>query len=149
MHKFLQTRERGALIVNADYRPLNSPGEPAFDWLTYPELQKTMDRTLQESVAFYDPSVLVVIFVFLPSKSGNSLAIWRRKIPIPNGVRLAYQAQITQAVAALSRDYVVHVDEYVVSAGMIFVQLTICTRIPPKTPPPPKKRKWWKLWLSS
>jgi len=133
LHKFLQTRERGALVVNADYRPPNSPGEPAFDWLTYPELQKTMDRTLQESVAFYDPFVLVVIFVFLPSKSGNSLAIWRRKIAIPNSVRLAYQAQITQAIAGLSRDYVVHVDE-----------------IPSKAPPPPpKKRKWWKLWLSS
>lgn len=108
-----------------------------------------MDRTLQESVAFYDPAVQVVVFVFLPSKSGNSLAIWRRRIAIPNSVRLAYQAQITQAMAAVSRDYVVHVDEYVVSTRMIFVYLTICTRISPKTPPPPKKRKWWKLWLSS
>lgn len=136
LHKFLQTRERGALIVNADYRPSKSPNEPAFDWLTYPELQKTMDRTLQESVAYYDPSVLVVVFVFLPSKSGNSLAIWRRKIAVPNNVRLAYQAQITQAIAALGRDYAVHVDEMP----------------PPKTEPPnppPKKRKWWKLWLST
>ncbi|OAX39767.1 hypothetical protein K503DRAFT_688936 [Rhizopogon vinicolor AM-OR11-026] len=135
LHKFLQTRERGALVVNADYRPLDSPNEPAFDWLTYPELQKTMDRTLQESVAFYDPSVLVVVFVFLPSKSGNSLAIWRRKIAVPNPVRLAYQAQITQAIDALNRDYVVHVDE-------------IRPKPQPGPAPAPKKRKWWKLWLS-
>jgi hypothetical protein len=136
LHKFLQTRERGALVVNADYRPSKSPNEPAFDWLTYPELQKTMDRTLQESVAFYDPSALVVVFVFLPSKSGNSLAIWRRKIAVPSSVRLAYQAQITQAIDSLSRDYSVYVDEIP----------------PPKSEPPnppPKKRKWWKLWLST
>ncbi|KAG1907454.1 uncharacterized protein F5891DRAFT_1001842 [Suillus fuscotomentosus] len=135
LQKFLQTRERGALIVNADYRPSKSPNEPAFDWLTYPELQKTMDRTLQESVAFYDPSALVVVFVFLPSKSGNSLAIWRRKIAVPSSVRLAYQAQITQAIDSLHRDYSVYVDE-----------------IPPpksEAPSPPKKRKWWKLWLST
>ncbi|KAG1815315.1 hypothetical protein EV424DRAFT_1113421 [Suillus variegatus] len=135
LQKFLQTRERGALIVNADYRPSKSPNEPAFDWLTYPELQKTMDRTLQESVAFYDPSALVVVFVFLPSKSGNSLAIWRRKIAVPSSVRLAYQAQITQALNSLHRDYSVYVDE-----------------IPPpksEAPSPPKKRKWWKLWLST
>lgn len=136
LHKFLQTRERGALIVNADYRPSKSPNEPAFDWLTFPELQKTMDRTLQESVAFYDPSALVVVFVFLPSKSGKSLAIWRRKIAVPSNVRLAYQAQITQAIDSLSRDYSVYVDEIP----------------PPKSEPPsppPKKRKWWKLWLST
>ncbi|KAG1874694.1 hypothetical protein DFJ58DRAFT_650454 [Suillus subalutaceus] len=135
LHKFLQTRERGALVVNADYRPSKSPSEPAFDWLTYPELQKTMDRTLQESVAFYDPAALVIVFVFLPSKSGNSLAIWRRKIAVPSSVRLAYQAQITQAIDSLNRDYPVFVDE-----------------IPPKSgppSPPPKKRKWWKLWLST
>ncbi|KAG1853213.1 hypothetical protein C8R48DRAFT_341555 [Suillus tomentosus] len=135
LQKFLQTRERGALIVNADYRPSKSPNEPAFDWLTYPELQKTMDRTLQESVAFYNPSALVVVFVFLPSKSGNSLAIWRRKIAVPSSVRLAYQAQITQALESLHGDYSVYVDE-----------------IPPpksEAPSPPKKRKWWKLWLST
>lgn len=137
LHKFLQTRERGALIVNADYRPSKSPNEPAFDWLTYPELQKTMDRTLQESVASYDPSALVVVFVFLPSKSGNSLAMWRRKIAVPSNVRLAYQAQITQAIASLTRDYSVHVDEIPPPKA----------ELPPS--PPPKKRKWWKLWLSA
>ncbi|KAH7916157.1 hypothetical protein BJ138DRAFT_996395 [Hygrophoropsis aurantiaca] len=134
LHKFLQTRERGALVVNADYRPSHSPNEPAFDWLTYDQLQPTMDRTLQESVAFYDPAIQVVVFVFLPSPSGNSLAIWRRKLSVPNNVRLAYQAQITQAIAALQRDYVVHVDEIVPKPD------------PAALAPPPKKRKWWKFW---
>lgn len=71
-----------------------------------------MDKVLQESVAFYDPAVQVIVFVFLPSQSGNSMAIWRRKVAVPNNMRLAYQPQITQALAALRKDYVVHVDEY-------------------------------------
>ncbi|KAG1755968.1 hypothetical protein EDB19DRAFT_1624889 [Suillus lakei] len=134
LHKFLQTRERGALIVNANFQPSESPNEPAFDWLTYPELQKTMDRTLQESVAFYDPSALVVVFVFLPSKSGKSLAIWRRKIAVPSNVRLAYQAQITQAIDSLKRDYEIHVDEYVTLAGLNFDRLTFVTGYLPLNP---------------
>jgi hypothetical protein len=112
LHKFLQTRERGALIVNADYRPDKHPDEPAFDWLTFDQLQLTMDQILQESVAFYDPYVHVIVFVFLPSQSGNSMAIWRRKIAVPNNLRLAYQAHIKQAMAALRKDYILHVDEY-------------------------------------
>lgn len=128
--------------MNADYRPSKSPNEPAFDWLTYPELQKTMDRTLQESVAFYDPSALVVVFVFLPSKSGNSLAIWRRKIAVPSSVRLAYQAQITQALNSLHRDYSVYVDEYVaLLAVLVFVQLTSVIGYLPPNPKLPALRR--------
>lgn len=99
--------------MNADYRPEKHSDEPAFDWLTFDQLQSTMDRVLQESVAFYDPYVHVIVFVFLPSKSGNSMAIWRRKIAVPNNLRLAYQAHIKQAMAALRKEYILHVDEYV------------------------------------
>jgi hypothetical protein len=70
-----------------------------------------MDKIFQESVAFYDPAVQVVVFVFLPSKSGNSIAVWRRKINVPNNLRLAYQDQIYVAMRALRKEYVVHVDE--------------------------------------
>ncbi|KZP12084.1 hypothetical protein FIBSPDRAFT_755480 [Athelia psychrophila] len=111
LHKFLQSRERGALFVNADYRPTESPNEPAFDWLTFEELQPTRDQILQESVAYYDPAVYVIVFVFLPSESGNSMAIWRRKIVVPNNVRLTFQPQIKQTLAALRKKYVLHVDE--------------------------------------
>jgi len=74
-----------------------------------------MDRILQESVVFYDPAVQVIVFVFLPSKSGNSVAMWRRKIKVPNNTRLMLQAEITLAIASLRKEkhYVVHVDEYV------------------------------------
>ena len=115
LHKFLQSRERGALVANADFRPNKSKNEPAFDWLTFDQLQLTRDRILQESVAFYDPAVQVIVFVFLPSKSGNSMAMWRRKIKVPNNLRLTYQREITLALATLrkEKDYIVHVDEYV------------------------------------
>jgi len=81
--------------------------------LTFDQLQASKDRTLQESVAFYDPAIQVIVFVYLPSQSGNSVAIWRRKIIVPNNVRLVLQAEINVAMAALrrERDYVVHVDE--------------------------------------
>jgi hypothetical protein len=74
-----------------------------------------MDRTLQESAAFYDPAKQVIVFVVLPSRSGNSVAIWRRKISITYNLRLTYQREINIALAALrkEKDYVVHVDECV------------------------------------
>ncbi|KAH8118350.1 hypothetical protein DFH11DRAFT_1540546 [Phellopilus nigrolimitatus] len=109
--KFLQSRERGALFVNADYRPPTSPTEPAFDWLTFDEIQPSMDRTLQESLAFYEPSTQVLVFVFLLSKSQNSMAIWRRKLPLPNNLRLTYGPQIAQATAGLKKKYPIHIDE--------------------------------------
>ncbi|KIJ70349.1 hypothetical protein HYDPIDRAFT_79098 [Hydnomerulius pinastri MD-312] len=138
LQKFLHTRERGALIVNADYRPAHSPNEPAFDWVTWEQIQPTMDRILQESVGYYNPAIHIIVLVLLPSPSGNSVAIWRRKIPIPNNIRLAYQAQITQAIASLRKEYPVLVDE-----------LPSPLEDAPPPPPPKKKRKWYKLWLST
>lgn len=72
-----------------------------------------MDRTLQESVAFYDPAVQVIVFVFLPSHSGNSMAMWRRKVNVPNNTRLMLQHEINLAMVGLRRqkDYIVYVDE--------------------------------------
>jgi len=70
-----------------------------------------MDKILQESVVCYDPAVQVIVFVFLPSKSGNSIAVWRRKIAVPNNVRLTFQDEIYVAKQGLKKDYVVHVDE--------------------------------------
>jgi hypothetical protein len=91
------------------------PSQPVFDWLTFDQLQGTMDKVMQESVVFYNPAAQVIVFVLLPSKSGNSVAMWRRKIRIPNNTRLMYQQHITQALAGLKKemDYVVYVDRYV------------------------------------
>jgi hypothetical protein len=110
LNKFLQTRERGALFINASYDNASGNG-PTLDWLIYEDVVETRDRLLQESVGFYDPSMQVIVFVFLPSKSGNSLAMWRRKVAVPNSVRLAHLREIDLAKAALRRDYPVFVDE--------------------------------------
>lgn len=91
----------------------HNPQEPALDWLTFKELQGTMDKTLQESVAFYDPSTHVMVFVYLPSESGNSIAIWRLKINVPDKTRSKYQAEIAAITKILPKhaEYVVIVDE--------------------------------------
>jgi hypothetical protein len=134
LKKFLQTGERGALFVNADFRPHQSPEEPAFDWLPLDHLKDTLDKILQESVAFYDPATQVIVFVFLLSKTGNSMAIWRRKIPVAEGFRAMYAETIDETIANLPADYPVYVDE-----------------LPSKTKPTKQrrvlsKRKWWKPW---
>lgn len=124
LHRFLQSQERGALFVNADYRSPKNPNEPAFDWLTFDQLQKTRDKILQESVAFYDPAAQVIVFIFLPSPSGNSVAVWRRRINVPNNIRLMLQDEINLVFTGLRKDkeYLVHVDE-----------------LPPKAAPGPKQ----------
>ena len=111
LSKFLQTRERGALFVNASYES-PSGGGPSLCWLTYEDVVETRDRLLQESVGHYDPSMQVIVFVFLPSKSGNSLAMWRRKVPVPESIRLTNLDEIDLAKAASRKDYTVLVDEW-------------------------------------
>jgi hypothetical protein len=98
------------LFVNASYDS-SSGGGPAFDWLTYEDVVETRDRLLQESVGHYDPSMQVIVFVFLPSKSGNSLAMWRRKFPVPESIRLANLREIDIVKMSLRKDYTVWVDE--------------------------------------
>ncbi|TFK43208.1 hypothetical protein BDQ12DRAFT_169053 [Crucibulum laeve] len=159
LHKFLQTRERGALISNAEYRHPQHPNSPAFDWLSFDQLHMTMDKIMQESVAFYNPAVHVIVFVFLPSKSGNSVAMWRRKINVPNNARLTYQGEINVAIGGLRRDkdYVVHVDQLPRSVNkkvalspkatkVTKVTKVTKTKAAPALPQKPKKRKWWQIF---
>ncbi|OCH94086.1 hypothetical protein OBBRIDRAFT_723627 [Obba rivulosa] len=117
LQKFLQTGQRGALITNADYRtPADSsvPNQPAFDWVTVEELHKTLDRILQESVVCYDPASQVIVFVFLLSKSGNSMAVWRRKITLQETLRQTHYNALLSTKEQL-QDYPVYVDECVFS----------------------------------
>ncbi|TRM68327.1 hypothetical protein BD626DRAFT_395967 [Schizophyllum amplum] len=110
--KFLAGRERGALFINATYRHPGHPSEPAFDWLSFPQLQSTLDFTLQDSVAFSDPAKVVVVFVFLSSESGNSVAMWRIKVRMQEDILLKHEKQIEQLKATLpSRDkYVIFLE---------------------------------------
>ncbi|KJA24541.1 hypothetical protein HYPSUDRAFT_474326 [Hypholoma sublateritium FD-334 SS-4] len=137
--------------------------EPAIDWLTFNQLQSTMDKTLQESVAFYDPSRQVMVFVYLPSQTGNSIAIWRRKINVPDSARTKYQAEINAVTKLLrpEKDYVVMVDELpkakpkVPQKGQLRKPMKATTAksaLKMKTKDAQgnakKKRKWWKFFLS-
>lgn len=78
-----------------------------------PQLHATLDRILQESVALYDPAVQVIVFVFLLSPTGNSMAVWRRKLALPEALRAAHEQEIEEAKADLDEDYPVYVEEYV------------------------------------
>ncbi|KAK2466474.1 hypothetical protein APHAL10511_002116 [Amanita phalloides] len=142
LHKFLQHRERGALLINADYNPPDKPKDFAVDYLAFHDLQKSFDKTLQTSVTSYDPAVQAIVFVFLPSKSGNSIAIWRRKLLVPNNARLRFQSELDIALSGLKepKDYAVFVDE--VSNKKKDLPATPSGPVEAK----PKKRKWWQFF---
>ncbi|KDQ11310.1 hypothetical protein BOTBODRAFT_114546 [Botryobasidium botryosum FD-172 SS1] len=99
--KFLKTRERGAFISNADFRPRFHPTEPAFDWITFKQAQLTKDRTLQESIATYDPATTTLVFVFLLSKSGNSAGIWRTQLLVPASLQVKYHFAVDKVKASI------------------------------------------------
>ncbi|KAL5487801.1 hypothetical protein ACEPAI_5909 [Sanghuangporus weigelae] len=120
--KFLESKERGALFTNVEYRSPSAPQEPAFDWLTFDHVQPTTDKILQESVACYDPASQIIVFVFLLSESKRSMAIWRRKIPLPDNIRHTYGTHLTKLIAGLDKKYPIHVDE--LSADAYY----ICTK---------------------
>ena len=114
VQRFLETRERGALFANADFRAPSVTGtlsQPAFDWITLTDLQNTLDSTLQSSVTLYDPAFQVVVFVFLLSPSGNSMAVWRRRLDVPDTLREAHGPDILAVKTELKRNYPVYVDE--------------------------------------
>ena len=102
--------------MNADYISPQSPHEPMFDWVTIDQLRDTLDKILQESVALYDPAKQVIVFIFLLSKSGNSMAIWRRKIPVPEMLQAAYKNDIAEVKADLQPNYPVYVEGLVIGS---------------------------------
>lgn len=114
VHHLLQTQQRGALFTNADFRHWQFTSEPTFDWLTFDDIVDTYDKTLQESIAFYEVDNQVLVFIFLLSPSKNSMAVWRRKIVIPNAVRTQNRTELTKVAKLLSkRKFVLTVDKYV------------------------------------
>jgi hypothetical protein len=59
-----------------------------------------------------DPSTTFIVYVFLLSPSGNSMGIWRRKLPIPEELRNAYASQLEEVNDYVSRKpHVVAVDK--------------------------------------
>lgn len=103
------------MITNADYRVSGGPGgltQPSFDWVPLEQLRWTYDKVLQESVVCYKPSSQVVVFIFLLSKTGNSMAMWRRKLTVPETVRAANKDAIRSAIEGMGEEKkVVFVDQ--------------------------------------
>ncbi|KAF5321305.1 hypothetical protein D9619_000998 [Psilocybe cf. subviscida] len=167
--KFLESRERGVLFVNVVFRMEDHPKEPAFDWLTFPHIQGTMDKTLQESAAFYDPTRVVMVILYLPSQSGRSVAAWRMKIDVPDDARAKYKEYIAPITKMLRepKDYVVMLDEApkpppkaptksqlrksrTITKGGKAVTVKSSNKVLPngQIQHGKKKRKWWKFFLS-
>ncbi|KAH9172271.1 hypothetical protein EDB89DRAFT_1966278 [Lactarius sanguifluus] len=48
-------------------------------------------------------SLQVIVFVLHPSKSSNSLAMWRCKVAVPNSIRLSHLCEIELAMAMLRK----------------------------------------------
>ncbi|QRV84932.1 hypothetical protein RhiJN_12948 [Ceratobasidium sp. AG-Ba] len=111
--RFVQGRMRGAVMCNIDYRPPGHPDELAFDWITFKDAQKTLEPVLQKAILQTDPATSVLVVVFLLSPSLNSLAIWRKCVPIPSGFldqREVYEIErVKREIAATEKGYVVKV----------------------------------------
>lgn len=62
--------------------------------ITFHDAQKTLEPTLQKAIMRSDPSISVVVIVFLLSPSLNSLAIWRKSISgVPKRIGLAREVE--------------------------------------------------------
>jgi len=138
------------LLVNVDYFSEKRSSEPAFDWVVFSEAQKTRDRTIQQSIAANNPAKTCLVFIFLISKSGNSLGIWRRKLTVPQSLQTAYQAQIRAVEADLrNKVYIVKVDPPS-SPGMYPVPISPITPTVVNVTPVKKEKKLSRLarWIT-
>ncbi|KAI0035686.1 hypothetical protein K488DRAFT_42884 [Vararia minispora EC-137] len=108
LDRFLEFYERGALIANAATFSIHSP---LFDYLTYEDSTATRDKRLQESIGFYDPVEYAYVFVLLPSPSGNSAAIWRQRVRVPESSRSAYHRAVRASPKVAEEKKTVVVDE--------------------------------------
>jgi hypothetical protein len=98
---------------------------------TFDDARKTGDKTLQESIAFTcvfclrflpghsllllfcfsDPGTTTLVFVFLLSRSGESMAIWRRKFTVPPSEQLRRQIELRRvALDAQRRGQIYEID---------------------------------------
>lgn len=112
-----------------------------------------MDRVFQESVVTYNPAKIVVVFIFLLSKSGNSMACWRRKLPVPEDVRARYYEEIEDVLDQLDEKRQVFVDECVPVLFWRYGMPANVWCLPPRLPPkasdralPQEKKKKRGFW---
>lgn len=111
--------------MNALYNPPPDVLVPAIEWLSWEQVVETRDRMLQEFVGYYDPAEYTLVFVLLPSPSGNSVAIWREKVRVPPEARIGRTPDVDLAKAALRKEYPVTVDEWYAPKSFCFLRFTI------------------------
>ncbi|CUA76834.1 hypothetical protein RSOLAG22IIIB_02310 [Rhizoctonia solani] len=108
---YLALGVKGAIMTNAGYHAPEWPDSPAYDWITFDDARKTYDKILQESIAFTDPSKTTLVFIFLMSRSGESMAIWRRKFTVPPSEQLNRNLELRKvAYEAQKRGQVYEID---------------------------------------
>ncbi|KAH7344870.1 hypothetical protein B0J17DRAFT_702425 [Rhizoctonia solani] len=108
---YLALGVKGAIMTNAGYHAPEWPDSPAYDWITFDDARKTGDKILQESIAFTDPSTTTLVFIFLMSRSGESMAIWRRKFTVPPSEQLSRNLELRKvAYEAQRRGQVYEID---------------------------------------
>ncbi|CEL57844.1 hypothetical protein RSOLAG1IB_02588 [Rhizoctonia solani AG-1 IB] len=108
---YLALGVKGAIMTNAGYHAPEWPDSPAYDWITFDDARKTGDKVLQESIAFSDPSKTTLVFIFLMSRSGESMAIWRRKFTVPPSEQLRRNLELRKvAYDAQKRGQIYEID---------------------------------------
>lgn len=109
--RYLEDGVKGAIMTNAGYYAPEWPVTPAYDWISFDDARSTGDKVLQESIAFTDPSTTTLVFIFLVSRSGESMAIWRRKFTVPPSELLRRQSDLRRvSLDAQRRGLVYQID---------------------------------------
>ena len=95
---------------------------------SFDDARATGDKTLQESIALTyvsrsvfglrlisdflrDPATTTLVFIFLVSRSGESMAVWRRKFTVPASEQLRRNSDLRRvALNAERRGYIYQMD---------------------------------------
>ncbi|KAG8905385.1 hypothetical protein FRB99_008998 [Tulasnella sp. 403] len=113
LHKYMATKARGALIFNVNGRLSNSPETPAVDWITFKDVQKTLDRQLQEYIKEYDPTRYVLVFTFRVVDGGNAIHIWGKKLAIPPSLPATYEKELKDVAKKTNKMKYEIIEKYV------------------------------------
>lgn len=103
LHKFMATKQRGALVFNVNGRLSNDPKTPAVDWFTFAEAQKTLDKQLQKYIGEYNPAEYVLVFTFRVLRGGQVMHLWGKKLAIPQTLPVTYASEIRDALKKVNK----------------------------------------------
>ncbi|KAG8991073.1 hypothetical protein FRB90_001472, partial [Tulasnella sp. 427] len=103
LHKFMATKQRGALIFNVNGRLSNDPKTPAVDWFTFADAQRTLDKQLQKYIGEYNPAEYVLVFTFRVMRGGQVMHMWGKKLAIPQTLPVTYATEIRDALKKVNK----------------------------------------------